>query len=370
MIQAAVSRAGAGDVICIDDGTYVERVLFSSSGSAAGPITLKPTNECDIHFCTPPVKVMPPSGHNAMNLNGQSFIVIEGMEIDGGIFGIVNSGLSSHTIVRNNLVHDTEASGIQLNDGDYRTIESNIVHDCAKIWSGSGSGISIYEPTAIDGASGVHNLIDRNISYNNANPPGGTDGEGIIFDDGKHSQGDNVPYTPMTLIVNNLIHDNGGGGVEVNVSLNVSVINNTAYNDRLLSNSFTWRGDCDDQQSSNVTWANNICWLTNAAAANSTAVLETLSSKDSGIVWTNNFVYDGVDGEVSWNVNGHLFPAQWVSQNRIGVNPMLLQPGSDFRPAAWSPLIGAGTALYNAPTIDINGTPRPPNSVDVGAYQH
>ena len=87
--------------------------------------------------------------------------------------------------VENNLVHNCGASGIQLNDGDYLTIQGNTVYQCAFYSTLDGSGISIYEPVASDNLAGFHNVISNNISYANNNLAGAqSDGNGIIIDDG------------------------------------------------------------------------------------------------------------------------------------------------------------------------------------------
>jgi hypothetical protein len=223
-IGKGVSVAKPGDVICVDDGEYPESISFPRSGTADAWITLRARNMVDVYQARPLVKIAPRSGGTAVGLRGQSYLRVEGFEISGGLWGINSSGKGEHhTVITNNLVHDVEASGIQLNDGDYRTITKNIVHDCAKKWKGSGSGISIYTPAVVDERPGFHNVIAQNICYGNSNPPGGTDGNGIIFDDGRHSQSDKKPYTPATLIENNLAYFNGGAGIQVYRSSNVTV---------------------------------------------------------------------------------------------------------------------------------------------------
>ncbi len=186
-INAALSVAAPGTSICLDDGFYTP-ALFTRSGAPGAWITLRAVNPGKATI------IAVGKSAQAVNLNAQSYIEVRDLVVDGGSFGIVSSGFAHHTRVIGNEVKFTAASGIQLNDGDYRDIEHNRVHDCAKGWSGSGSGISIYQPKASDHAAGSHNVISYNLSYNNANPPGGTDGNGIIFDDGNHTQSDNRAY--------------------------------------------------------------------------------------------------------------------------------------------------------------------------------
>jgi hypothetical protein len=359
-IQRAVSAAKPGDTILVDNGVYQESVSFARNGTANAWITLRPRNLVNIHKGQPLVKIAPQRGH-AINLNGHSYIHIEGLEISGGLFGITSTG-GHHAVVTNNLVHDAEASGIQLNNGDYRTITANVVHDCAKKWKGSGSGISIYLPTALDDAPGFHNVIARNISYSNSNPPGGTDGHGIIFDDGKHTQGDKEhPYSPASLVENNLVYLNGGARIQVYRSTNVTVRNNTAYCNRQLPTKFTWRGELNNQQSDNVTWVNNIAWTNLAVDGHNSALLNTPGTK--GVVWRNNITFNGTPGKAAVNFNGAKAPGG----NLLGRDPLLVNPPADCRLQRGSPAIGARTTEYGVPQADLDGNPRK-GPVDIGTY--
>ena len=88
----------------------------------------------------------------------------------------------------------------------------------------------------------MHNLFQANLSYDNQNSvdeknsnSGGhtTDGNGIIIDDGDHTQAEtNVPpYEGLTLVIDNVVFNNGGRGIHVFHTANVVVANNVAYQD-------------------------------------------------------------------------------------------------------------------------------------------
>jgi serralysin len=254
-----------------------------------------------------------------------------------------------------------KAAGIQLNNGDYRSITKNIVHDCAKKWKGNGSGISIYTPTALDDKPGFHNVIAQNISYNHSNPKGGTDGNGIIFDDGKHTQSDKKPYTPASLIENNLVYLNGGAGINVYRSTNVTVRNNTAYWNRHLPSKFTWRGELNSQESDDVVWVNNIAWANPSLNPHNSALLNTRGAQR--VVWLNNLTFNGMPGKAAVNFNGVKGPAG----NLLGRDPLLVNPSANFRLRPGSPAIGAGTKQYGVSEVDLDGKPRR-GPVDIGAY--
>ena len=360
-IGRGVAAAKPGDVVRVGDGEYPEQIVFNRDGTAGGWITLRPVHLVDVRAARPRVLISPKGGHGII-LGGHSYIRIEGFEVSGGVFGVTSSGkrLGHHTVVTNNLVHHTSAGGIGLNDGDYRTITKNVVHDCGKTWKGSASGISIYSPKALDDAPGFHNVIAQNIAHDNSNPPGGSDGNGIIYDDGRRTQSDNHPYTPATLIENNLVYFNGGGGIHVYRSRNVTVRNNTAYWNRQLPGKFTWRGDLSNLESDDVAWVNNIGWANPDLARGNSALLEQPHGKN--VVWLNNIAYAGIPGKASFNRHG---PAP--AGNLLGVDPMLVHPPSDFRLRAGSPAIRAGTSAHGVPDHDLAGNRRS-EPVDIGAY--
>jgi len=324
-IGRALSAAAPGASICLEDGFYTPAV-FTRSGAPGSPITLRAVNPGKALI------VALGSAGPVLDLNGQSFLEVKDLVVDGGGFGIVSSGFAHHTRIIGNEVKFTAASGIQLNDGDYRDIEHNRVHDCAKRWSGSGSGISIYHPTASDHAPGPHNIISYNVSYNNANPPGGTDGNGIIFDDGNHTQSDHRAYREPTLIEENIVYGNGGAGINIYQSSNVIVRNNTAYwNHAVTTNTSAWRGELQDEYGTGLVWVNNIAWANPRFNRRNSATV--VGGSDA--VWRNNLEFDGIHGK----------------------NPELANPPADMTPLPGSPAIGKGTAAYGVPDIDLYGKP-------------
>ncbi len=260
-IAHAVGLVGPGDTIVVKSGTYHESVdLGSLSGTDSDYITIKSEVPGGAYIDTTSLG----SGYDLEPFRGApSYIEINGFELSSGAnsAGVRFDG-GHHTKVYNNTIHDTGASGIQLDHGDYRFIENNTIYNCAYSMYFAGSGISIWQAHASDNASGFHNIIRNNISYSNDNLPGTaeTDGNGIIFDDSRNTQNGSTlgAYAASTLIENNLTYDNGGRGIEVYISDNVTVRNNTAYKNSTRDDGATWRGEFYVVNSSNVTMANNI----------------------------------------------------------------------------------------------------------------
>jgi len=186
-------------------------------------------------------------------------------------------------------VHGFSQSGTQMNDADYHyVIHNTFFENSNTTCDARGSGISIvtehpipgYSPTADDqtnpnpllgptwqvGGSFFHVVVEWNVTYNNAvtqcgtaSNPYDTDGNGIIFDTNAGFAGNPTNYTAPMLAAFNITYNNGGGGVHVLGSSNVTVANNSCFNNYLDPyNNGSARPCIDDQSGSGATIINNI----------------------------------------------------------------------------------------------------------------
>ena len=92
----------------------------------------------------------------------------------------------------------------------------------------------------------------NNVSHDNLTKTGNhTDGNGIIIDDFQSTQTSGFQnYTFPTLVDGNVVYNNGGKGIAVHWSDNVTIRNNTAYhNNTDNKNTGTWRGELSNQDS-------------------------------------------------------------------------------------------------------------------------
>ena len=104
-IQQAVRDAVPGSVITVRAGTYNENIVFSRSGTAELPITLK-------NYPDEMPVIIPGTGlAERVELNAEH-IIVEGFEIKGGYDGI--KIYKSNNIVRNNYVHNNKFTGILI----------------------------------------------------------------------------------------------------------------------------------------------------------------------------------------------------------------------------------------------------------------
>ena len=372
-IQAAVDAASPGDVIVVADGTYNEAVMIAKPN-----LTLRSEN---LHGAK---IVGPPNGDAVRLREGANYITIDGFDITAGYNGVhahearQDHVLNHHTVVRNCHVHDCGASGIQLNQGDYRLIENNVVANCAAVAPWFGSGISICVPIASDREPGHHIVIRGNVIYGNRNPPAATDGNGIIIDSYRHphSGGDDGEYPNSTLVENNVAYHNGARGIHVFRSAHVVVRNNTVYHNNWdLTSDATWRGELSCVDSSDVKWYNNIAVADSATNSHNTAMLDAdvAPYQNRDVEWVGNLFFDSAaPASQSIKLASDADRAAILAGSTTGSDPQFVAPGTgpdaDFRLKAGSAAIGSARAA-DAPSSDLLGMLRDAQP-DVGAYEH
>jgi hypothetical protein len=350
-VQRAIDAAQAGDTICVGDGTYREHLVMKRPGRESAWITLAALHRRR-------ATIAPPNhGEHAINLDAKSYIAIRGLVIDGGMFGIVSSGGGSHWLVSDVEVRNTAASGIQLNDGDYITIEDSVVHDCASQWSGSGSGISIFRPRQFDDAPGYHIVIRRTMSFHNWNPPGGTDGNGFIFDNFLQSG-----YVAHALAENLVGYANGGACLKLTSASSVTARNLTCYKDEQLHRPITWRGEVVVQESRGNTIVNNILVADPSVDWRNRALM---CAKSADNVFAANLMYAG--SAIRPALRRDDCPSKFEG-NYQRVSPMMIKPPLDFELNPASPAIGACAPAFPAPRDDFTGAPRAGGRCDLGAF--
>lgn len=266
-----------------------------------------------------------------------------------------------HIEITNCEVSKCPGGGIGADKADYITLLNNKVHDNCKWGSYAGSGISIYNSYDTDSYTGYKNIISGNMSYNNVHnikwytTKDWSDGNGIIIDDNKNTQSNNIPYNGKTLVTNNIAYNNGGSGIHAYSCNNVDIINNTAYNNNQTP-ALNW-GQIYASSSTYVNVLNNILY-----AKTGNKLIETYGNK--------NVVYD-----YNLYANATLLP----SEDAVKGGNSIVSEDPRFKDAA----NGDFTLLSNSPAIDkatdsvitlvnkdIAGVSRPQGAgVDMGAYE-
>ncbi len=337
-----------GDTIMVAPGTYNEAININTGGSAAGNITLESTVPGG-------ALIRPPAGSfNAVSINA-NYVTIDGFDVKGGSgAGIAGTGVA-HVSVLNNIAHDSGQSGISFVHSDFETIEGNTTYNNAS--TGYYSGISVWENQNVTGdttTTGYRTIIANNTSYDNVTKAGAhSDGNGIIIDDFQSTQNSSLPaYNYPTLVQGNLVYGNGGKGIQVYDSDNVTVANNTAYhNNQDTANTGTWRGEISNSGGNNNTFVNNIAVADPTVNPNNTAISNTSDNgANKNVVWADNITYNGSSGQASVNNDGGNSVPTVANGNMLGVDPKFVQSGVDFHLQGSSPALNAGASGYGLAT--------------------
>jgi parallel beta-helix repeat protein len=354
-VQKAADTLKPGDTILVKDGTYVEQAVPSLAGVH---ITHSGASDAWITFKAYPghhPRVTSPTWAT-FRIEEAAYIEINGFDISTQIVEAekknVGNGISTnkahHLRFLNNRVHDCGGGGIATGFSDYITVEGNTVYANA-FWSiYNCSGISLWEVHDLDDRPGFHNIVRRNVSYQNENKGptpllGGqlSDGNGIIID---FSRGKGA-----ILIENNLCYDNGGRGIDVGHARNALVRCNT-----VVANQRTpYLNNCDLRAvfSENVRFVNNIVvgregqrFSKNYQAAN--------------VRYEHNLFFGFAD----------VARDEFGEGNLVGKDPLFRNPAAaDYHLNPGSPALGAGDAA-ETPEIDLEGRKRAPGAPDLGAY--
>jgi len=388
-LQKAADKVAPGDTVYVMNGTYTNSLW----ASFVVQISAKGTPDKWITFRNYP-------GHQpvirltanwaGISMTGASYIIIDGFTVIGnndnvtlaeaqkqrynpddpltsaaGISAQNSFGSpvqhSSHIIIRNCNVSKCGGAGIGASHSDYITIENNTVSECAWYSPYDGSAISLYQLWNSDNSTATKNYILRNTCYKNRNyipfyiVDSITDGNGIIVDDSRNTQNGSTlgAYPGTTYIANNLLFNNGGHGINLFKSDNVTIVNNVSYQN--CQSPEIPGSDLSCIYSGNIKYFNNI------------------SSPRPGLPPLGAYVSTNIVADRNiWATNSGI--ANPYGTNTKTGDPLFVKPSldpsvADFHLKPGSMAIDAGT-IVNAPTVDRDNNKRIPlDSNDIGAYQ-
>ncbi|MGA2183849.1 MAG: right-handed parallel beta-helix repeat-containing protein [Bryobacteraceae bacterium] len=383
-IQKAADMTAPGDIVSVLDGEYTNPcagcsvVNITRSGAADAWITYRAW-----YRHKPRIRFTGWAGFGVSG--GASYIEISGFEVQGSradasfqycradrlasnpdpicngngisIDGRNDGAKKPHDIrIARNHVWQCAGAGISAIHSDYVTIEDNQVNENAWYSRYATSGISIWQAWNADNNTGTKMIIRRNRVYNNRSLVDWTatgalsDGNGIIIDDSRNTQGStNGVYNGRFRVENNLSFDNGGGGITVYSSDHVDVVNNTLYKNGQVVE----YADLFINQSGDVRAENNIAWARTGASALS--------------VYSSSATLD-------YNLYFNTRPVSPSGAHDLFADPELANPDTDpavadFHPLAASPAVGSGDPSL-APADDLEGIARPAQSgITRGAFQ-
>lgn len=368
--EAVKSNLMPGDVVLVKPGVYKETVNLpkTKSGAAGRPIVFRSE--------TPrAAKIQANSYGFFITAN---YVTIDGFEISGATRSGISGDDVHHVEIKNNISRNNKTGGIYFRRSDFLLIDGNVTSGNAA--DGVTSGISIHKSQNVTGdmkTKGFRIIVRNNISFNNLTiNAGNTDGNGIIFDDwmlrNKYTESGLKPYTFPGLIENNLVYNNGGSGIRVYATNNITIRNNTSYHnstDPKRADS-AWRGELQNSTSSNNVWVNNIA-VASLKNSKYASAISDVYHKDWGanknVVWANNLTFNGKVGDKSIGIGSGSISG---NGNLLGVDPRFVSASTgNFRVSANSPAVNAGTVKYGSSMTALGGTSRVVKTIDIGAYE-
>lgn len=367
-LQQAADTVAAGDTVVVRAGTY-QGFNLETSGTDTMPITFRAEAGVTIDSDNP----VTPDG---INLEGASFVVIDGFTVIGTSRAGIRAVTCEHVTIRNNradmngrwgiltgfcndlLIENNECSrsvdehGIYVsNSGDRPHVRGN------RLWGNNANGLHMNGDIFSPPGDGIisNALVEENVIWDN----GLAGGSGINCDGVQDS-----------VIWNNLLYGNHASGISLyqidggGPSTGNLVANNTVIN------------------ASDARWAMNI---QDGATGNS--LRNNIFFNENTGRGSIDISADSVDGLISdYNVVGDLFSladtfvslAEWramTGQDANSVQATIAEvfadrAGDDYHLSVTSPAIDVGTTT-EAPPSDFEGQARPLGAgVDIGADEH
>jgi hypothetical protein len=230
-LQYAAGRVAPGDTVTVKPGSYAGFYL-ETSGTAAAPIRFVGQPGAIINAANP----VTPDG---INLEGASYVVVEGFQIRNVTRAGIRAVLCDHVTIRKNKADQNGRWGIFTGHCDDLLIEDNET-------SRSTNEHGIYVSN-----SGDRPVVRRNVVWGNRlcgiqlNADGGEGGDGVIS---------------QALLEGNIIFDNGaGGGAAINFDgVQSSVVRNNLLHGNLANGIALFRIDGSQSSRNNKILGNTI----------------------------------------------------------------------------------------------------------------
>jgi parallel beta-helix repeat protein len=378
-LQHAADVVGPGDTVIVTPGNYAGFDL-RHSGASAAPISFQAQSNVFITSASQ-VRKKNGIGVDGINLEGASYVVVDGFNINGMPEAAVRAvgfpdDFARFVTVRNITTSNNGVWGIFTGHVDDLLIESNST-------SGSVDQHGIYVSN-----SGDRPIIRNNVSYNNHD-------NGIHMNGDLSQGGDGI--ISGAIVSGNMIYNNGtGGGCGINMDgvQDSRIENNLLYNNHASGISL-YDIDGADGSKRNLVVNNTIIEASDARWA-----LNILDGSSNNTA-RNNILLNNNTGHGSINIDAASL-AGFVSDYNVVVNRFSPDDGASFQTLAqWqaltgndthsiiatasalfanvvandyhlkvsSPAINAGTNV-SAPPGDLAGLPRPAGGAfDIGAYE-
>ena len=364
-LQHAADQVAAGDTVIVRPGSYVGFQL-TTSGTMSSPITFRGEAGAIVNRDNSDT----PDG---INLEGASFIVLDGLEVRDVTRAGIRAVLCEHVTMRNIVADNNGRWGIFTGHCDDLLLEDN---SCSR--SGVEHGIYVSN-------SGDRPVVRRNRLFsNNAN--------GLHMNGDESAGGDGI--ISDALVEENVIWDNGrGGGSGINCDgVQDSVIRNNLIYGNHASGISLYRIDAAQGARDNLVINNTVVqaadgrWAMNIQAGSTgnrllnniflsrhsfRGAIDISPDSVSGLESDYNVVvgrFTNDDGDSVMDLAGWRAMGFGANSIEASIDAVFEAPGSDdYHLLAGSPAEDSGTAT-DAPPTDYEGHPRPSGAgVDIGA---
>ncbi len=398
-ITKAADTLTAGDTVYIDSGTYSERLIPLNSGSSGQYITYAAQVGAEVIIDGAAI-TMPDYENGLVHIEDLNYIKISGLQVHNAGPNQNNSGIyldnSNNITIEKNKTYNTVSSGISVwnctnvvidgnevelacNDGEQECItvaatdgfeiKNNEVHHNGPGTNG-GEGIDAKDG-AINGkifGNRVHDLTRLGIYieawdkhthdievYNNRIYNCLNDGITLASEMGGLLENINIKNNIVTDNLNNGISITPNGAVAQPPMRNLSIINNTFYNNGDGTVPEPWGGGIlvDNPNITTLVIRNNIF--------SQNLLFQILIDVPVSSLSVDHNLIDGYRGG-----DNEIKGSSFVEGNPFFLNVV----NSDFHLGSNSPAINSGSSL-NAPNEDFDSVKRPQGSgYDMGAFEY
>jgi parallel beta-helix repeat protein len=355
-IGAAAARVTAGQTVQVAAGSYPERVVVSSSGTASAPITFT---------AAPGASVTLVGQANGFYLSGRSWVTITGFSIiNTSDYGIAVNNSSQITLARNHVSYSGQPIsgytkyGIRLNNVSDSLVLGNISDH------NTNAGIGLVSGSTRDVVSGNQSFSNAE-GYQRAaagihlySAPGNTIAGNIAHDN--EDSGINIyPGSTDCVVYNNVTYNNGDHGIDDSFAAGATIVSNSVYKN-------VTAGINVEGQSTGATLANNISIDNGIKSPRTHSDIRVESGSTDGTTMDHDLVYlTSADTLLIWNSVSYTSLAAFKAASGqethgIQADPRWASPaGGDFHLLAGSPAIdSADSGASGQPTLDVQGNAR------------
>jgi hypothetical protein len=389
--QKALDIAKPGDIILLMEGKYLGTknaaavASFVHPGKPSAWITLKnyPGQKATL-LCHAKngINILHKNDSTAKESPLFSYLEVRGLHITGnadkvpelypaeigistpntetrGIHLTGNNGptrMYHHIRVADCLIEYCGTDGFWASEVDYLVVENNTIrNNCWTSVEAISSGLSCMMYANFDKIDNVTKiLVCNNQIYGNQRKtkrkvkdwaPVIYNGNGILFDANCEAYIYPDFFLGRTLIQNNLVYGNGGGGIQNWGCHRLDIVNNTIYHNG-ISPELKW-GNIGLDYCKDVRMINNIIVALPDRPLDQWKV-EQVDRDTSAIIRVNNLYFGGLAPNIAGKND--------IIADPLFVNPSIDSKLADFRLKQGSPAIKSGISVFdNVPFIDVNG---------------